>query len=89
LITTCGFKFPWTSFTSSALKALESRDLGRFSASRSAPACAAAAAGGHLGALQWLRARGCPWDAETCKDAEDFGHGAVLEWARANGCPAE
>ena len=36
--------------------------------------------------LQWLRANGCPWDAETCDRAAEGGHLEVLQWARANGC---
>lgn len=50
-------------------------------------ACALAAQGGHLAALQWLRARGCPWDASTCAMAAYDGHLNVLQWAHANGCP--
>ncbi|AGO84804.1 hypothetical protein psal_cds_790 [Pandoravirus salinus] len=50
-------------------------------------ACALAAQGGSLGTLQWLRARGCPWDASTCAMAAHGGHLDVLQWARANGCP--
>jgi hypothetical protein len=57
--------------------------------------CAAAAGGGHLAVLQWLRANGCPWESDECA----WGRGivacvaagsdrlAALQWARANGCP--
>jgi hypothetical protein len=46
-----------------------------------------AAEGGQLDVLQWARANGCPWDAETCWGAAHKGHLEVLKWARANGCP--
>ena len=36
--------------------------------------------------LQWARANGCEWDAETCTKAAAEGHLEVLQWARANGC---
>ena len=42
---------------------------------------------GHLEVLQWARAHGCPWDAETCVMAARQGHREVLVWARAQGCP--
>ena len=48
--------------------------------------CAAAAAGGHLALLQWLRQNGCSWDEGTCSCAASGGHLAVLQWARQNGC---
>ena len=47
----------------------------------------AAAIGGHLEVLQWVRANGCPWDERTCWGAAEGGHLEVLQWARANGCP--
>ena len=37
--------------------------------------------------LQWLRAKGCPWDAEACMNAANGGHLEVLRWSRANGAP--
>ena len=37
--------------------------------------------------LQWARANGCPWDANTCYVAADSGHLEVLQLARVNGCP--
>ena len=46
----------------------------------------AAAMGGHLEVLQWARANGCAWDADTCRDAAGGGHLEVLQWARASGC---
>ena len=50
--------------------------------------CSAAAEGGHLEVLQWLRGpiAGCNWNADTCMMAAGGGHIAVLKWARANGC---
>jgi hypothetical protein len=48
--------------------------------------CAAAAEGGWLDVLQWLRADECNWDASTCQSAAMGGHLHVLQWARANGC---
>ena len=48
--------------------------------------CGAAARGGHLETLQWLRANGHPWNVFTCAAAAEGGHLEVLQWARANGC---
>ncbi len=42
---------------------------------------------GHLAALQWVRARGAPWDHDTCTYAGKEGHLAVLQWARAQDPP--
>jgi hypothetical protein len=59
---------------------------------KAAEICAAAAEGGHLAVLQWLRANdewdghSCEWDEQTCVGAAQGGHLAVLQWARANGC---
>lgn len=50
-------------------------------------ATAAAAEGGHLEVLEWLREQGCPWDASACAKAAEGGHLGVLQWARRNGCP--
>lgn len=36
---------------------------------RSVTACTAAACGGHLEALKWLRSQGYPWDASTFQQA--------------------
>ena len=60
-----------------------------------ASACQAAAEGGQLEVLQWLRAEGCPWDFRTFAAAQvaarKEGAGAdeaeLLEWVRENGCP--
>jgi hypothetical protein len=49
--------------------------------------CAAAAEGGYLEVLQWLREKGCPWDALTCARAARNDHLHVLQWARQNSCP--
>ena len=48
----------------------------------------AAATGGHLEVLQWLRGNGrCPWNIRMCSAAAQGGHLEVLQWLRANGCP--
>eukprot|EP00588_Corethron_pennatum_P016774 CAMPEP_0194310216 /NCGR_PEP_ID=MMETSP0171-20130528/7142_1 /TAXON_ID=218684 /ORGANISM="Corethron pennatum, Strain L29A3" /LENGTH=270 /DNA_ID=CAMNT_0039063719 /DNA_START=158 /DNA_END=970 /DNA_ORIENTATION=+ len=49
--------------------------------------CRAAAMGGQLRVLQWLRQRGCPWNSLTCGEAARYGHLEVLRWARGAGCP--
>ena len=50
-------------------------------------ACAAAAAGGHLGLLQFLRSLSPPfaWDKTTCQAAAGSGHLELLIWARSHG----
>ena len=48
--------------------------------------CAAAARGGHLETLKFLRANGCEWDSDTCSSAARGGHLEVLKYLRANGC---
>jgi hypothetical protein len=47
---------------------------------------AAAADGGSLEVLRWLRYRKCPWDATTCIAAARRGYLPVLQWARKNHC---
>jgi hypothetical protein len=37
--------------------------------------------------LQWLRAKGCPWDSDVCIYAAACGHEAVVHWALACGGP--
>ncbi len=37
--------------------------------------------------LRWLRANGCPWNADVCAAAAEGGHFSLLKWARAEGCP--
>ena len=49
--------------------------------------CAAAALGGCLEVLIWLRENNCPWDEKTCEEAARGGHLEVLKYARDNGCP--
>merc|ERR1719469_209761 len=49
--------------------------------------CRAAAKGGQLRVLQWLRGWDCPWDSSTCGGAASNGHLEVLQWARGEGCP--
>ena len=51
-----------------------------------ADCCYAAAEGGHLETLQFLRSTGCEWDFRTCREAARGGHFDTLRWARANGC---
>ena len=46
-----------------------------------------AAAKGQLEVLKWLRANGCPWDAQTLTWARDRGQLVLVNWAIANGCP--
>ncbi|KAL6059217.1 Ankyrin repeat domain containing protein [Balamuthia mandrillaris] len=52
-----------------------------------ASVCSAIAATGNLSMVQWVRARGCPWDESTCSVAARKGHLEVLQWAREQGCP--
>ena len=46
-----------------------------------------AARHGHLDVLQWARANGCDWDAETWEAAVEGGDPAILQWLHDNGCP--
>ena len=46
---------------------------------------AAAARGGHLVALQWLRARRIPWDSNAVTQAAAYNHAEVVMWAVQNG----
>jgi len=48
--------------------------------------CHAAALGGQLRILKWLRDRYCSWDIQTCEGAASNGHLEVLKWARGEGC---
>jgi hypothetical protein len=48
--------------------------------------CKAAAEGGHLAALRWLRRRHYPWRESTTSAAAHNGHFAVFLYARAHGC---
>jgi hypothetical protein len=48
-------------------------------------ATCAAATKGHLELLQWLRARGCPWDWRATYHAAENNHMHVLRWMAANG----
>jgi len=47
----------------------------------------AAAQGGHLELLQWLRSRGCPWDFRAVQFAAYPKNLHVLRWMAANGAP--
>ena len=44
--------------------------------------CSAAAEGGHLTILKWLREHGCPWDSWTNEKAAVYNQLGVLRWAR-------
>ena len=48
--------------------------------------CRAAASHGHLEALRWLRARGCPWGQTASSSAAGAGHLEVLRYLHENGC---
>ncbi len=48
---------------------------------------AAAAGGGHLAAVQWLRAQGCPWDGSVQEAAAAGGHTEVVAWLAGARCP--
>jgi hypothetical protein len=50
---------------------------------------AAAAKGGHLALVQWLRANGCPWNYLAISNAALNGHLAVVQWLRQNGCSVD
>ena len=53
-------------------------------------ACAAAAGGGHLACLEYMRTLSptsrCPWDEGTCAEAAAGGHVDILRWARQRRC---
>ena len=49
--------------------------------------CCAAARGGQIETLQWLRRNGAPWSASAIAAAASGGHIHVLRWMRANACP--
>jgi len=51
--------------------------------------CAAAACGGHINLLKWLRDQGCPWDESTILVAFERNRLDVLEWSLRNGCPID
>ena len=54
-----------------------------------ASSCSAAARGGHLDLLKWMRSQKppCPWDKWTCAAAAKGGHLEVLKWARSQDPP--
>lgn len=52
-----------------------------------ATACDAAAEGGHLVCLRYLRSRGARWSARTCDLAAREGRLACLAYLLAHGCP--
>ena len=40
-----------------------------------------------IAVLEWLRAKGYPWDEYAARGAARGGHLETLQWLRANGCP--
>jgi hypothetical protein len=52
-------------------------------------ACEAAARGGHLASLEWMRAQDppCPWGEITCTAVARAGNLEVLQWLRAQSPP--
>jgi hypothetical protein len=46
-----------------------------------------AAKHGQLQICQWLRAAGCPWDAEVCTAAAECYQVETLRWLHEQGCP--
>jgi hypothetical protein len=53
--------------------------------------CAAAAYGGQIGTLDWLRhaSPSCPWDATSPARAAAAGHTNVLRWLDKRSCPID
>lgn len=58
------------------VKAVEGQDV-----------CAAAAAGGHLHVLKYLRDHGFHWDDMVTLEAAYYGHLHIIEYARSQNCP--
>ncbi|KAL3908829.1 MAG: hypothetical protein SGARI_002888, partial [Bacillariaceae sp.] len=54
-----------------------------------ASACAFAAKGGRLNALQCLRKLDCPWDSRVLQWAANFGHAPLFDWALKHGAPVD
>ena len=52
-----------------------------------ADACRAAAYGGHVHVLEWLRDKGFLWDASVCAAAAHAGDLPTLKWLLRRGCP--
>ena len=51
--------------------------------------CAAAAGGGHIVILEWLREKGAKWDPRSCAEAAMRGHLDCLRWLIENECPQD
>ena len=49
--------------------------------------CSKMAEKGNLELLQFLRAKGCPWNEWTCANAACKGHLECLKYLHENGCP--
>jgi len=47
----------------------------------------AAAGGGHIHMIEWLRSKGCTWSERACTMAAQEGHLHALQWLRERGCP--
>ncbi len=54
---------------------------------RSSDMCAAAAEGGNVNMLTWLRHNDCEWDGTAWTAAATAGHLRVLRWLNENHCP--
>ena len=61
--------------------------LRRSGATLSQELAAAAAEGGQVETLQWLRGRGCPFDESVCATAAEHGRIEALEWLRSQDPP--
>eukprot|EP00588_Corethron_pennatum_P026107 CAMPEP_0194321338 /NCGR_PEP_ID=MMETSP0171-20130528/17552_1 /TAXON_ID=218684 /ORGANISM="Corethron pennatum, Strain L29A3" /LENGTH=211 /DNA_ID=CAMNT_0039079179 /DNA_START=367 /DNA_END=1002 /DNA_ORIENTATION=- len=49
--------------------------------------CRAAAAGGQIRVMKWLRGRDCPWNWWASQAAAGGGHLEMLQWLRGEECP--
>jgi len=52
-----------------------------------ASACSAAAQGGHLDILRYLREKKVAWNEEVTEKASEKNHFHVVRWASENGAP--
>jgi hypothetical protein len=49
--------------------------------------CRAAARGGSIGVMRYLRGCDCPWDELACAQAARYGHLEMLKFLHKGGCP--
>ena len=49
----------------------------------------AAAEGGQLATIKWLRSKKCPWDTKACSGAAKNGHFEILKYLHENKCPID